>query len=121
MYYTKLNMRGWRLQRKCKSDKKMSKKQENTVVTEVGNQEDGGRDDTESAAGEEATVVHQKVLPEGLAQLSEELRGFKQDVKRDLGEFRTDVMKTMKENFNELKPYASCRVNTQASPRHEPV
>jgi len=40
----------------------MNKKQESPVVNEVGNQEDA-----ESAAGEEATIVHQDVLLEGLA------------------------------------------------------
>lgn len=56
----------------------------------------------ENANDEEATREANAKL-EGLASLLKELQSFKQDMRKDLGEFKNDVKKTMKQDLAEFK------------------
>lgn len=113
-------MRGGKLQRCHKSDKKTNKTQENSDVAKTTEHGEDGNDE-ETASGEANVIasVNQNTLLEGLTLLSEELKDFKQDMRRDLSEFKNDVKKTMILSLK-TKFCESCRVKTLASRRRKP-
>lgn len=90
--------------RSQKINEKMSKIQKNPEVTKSAEQgEDGGNGETRPDEANAAASVSQNALLEGLAALANELKDFKQDVRRDLGDFKDDVKKTLKDDLTEFK------------------
>ena len=64
-----------------------------------GNGEEG-EEEIFSCKSNEASINN---VLESLSQLSKELKDFKQDMRKDLSEFKSDVTKTMKDDLAEFK------------------
>lgn len=79
-------MKGGRIQKSQKNDKKMSKIQVDSDVN-VAHGEDGNGKAASGKATEANVTVNQNTLLESLALLSKELKDFKQDMRQDLSEF----------------------------------
>ena len=65
--------------------------------------EDGDHGETSTGEANAAASTHQNALLEGLTSLTKELKDFKQDMRRDLGEFKNEIKKAVKDDFAEFK------------------
>lgn len=79
-----------------KNDTKKSKKQK---MAEKG--KDKGELTPSESKGN--VSIDQSILLESLSELSKEIKDLKQDIKKDLSEFKNEVKTTMKEDFSEFK------------------
>lgn len=97
-------MRGGKVQRSQRIDRKMNKAQEITEVTESAEHgEDGDHGEASTGEANAAASTHQNALLEGLTSLTKELVDFKQVMRRDLGDFKNEIKKAVKDDFAEFK------------------
>ena len=89
------------MQKSQKNDKKMPKKS--------GNGKEG-EEEMATSRSNEASINN---VLESLSQLSKELKDFKQDMRKDLSEFKSDVTKSMKDDLAEFKAEVLSELQSQ--------